>query len=294
MPAKFNASQFKSKMRQAASQAEGKMKRALDDYERDVKRAVGNYNSAVNNYNRAVRQHNATVLQNRSRMQSALRQLQHTSSVTTTYRQSVSVLHSAYQNVAITYDASEPGTRFEEYVYSGIEQENANSLQTAIAVSGDAISDEQTYSLRETAIIDQLALVSNDLDNRWRGALYALNPANPDAARQFCTSTREIFTEIFDAKAKDKDVFAILPNCEKTERGNASCRSKIKFFLHRKGMISQSVEDFIEKDMDNILELFHVLSAGTHGAAGRYNFQQLSAIKKRVEDGLVFLCEIAA
>jgi len=291
--AKFNASQYKNKLRQIESQYRqqvGKINREIDAYNRNARRAV-------DDYNRTVRQHNANVVRNRSRMQSALRQLQsssRTSTVTASYRHSVSILHSSYQTVAAFYDEAEPGTHFEEFVYSGIEQENANSLQAAAAVSGETISDAPAYSLRDTVIIDQLALISDDLDNRWRGALYALSPENPDATRHFCTSAREIFTEIFDTKAKDIDVFSTFPDCERTERGNASRRSKIKYFLQRKGMISNAVEDFIEKDMTNILELFHVLSAGTHGTAGRYNFQKLSVIKKRVEDGLVFLCKISA
>ena len=142
--------------------------------------------------------------------------------------------------------------------------------------------------------MNRLSLISKDLDDRWKGALFSLNPANPDATRHFCTSAREIFTEIFDSKAKDADVFAVFPNCDKTDRGNATRKSKIRYFLRRKGLIDSDVEDFIEKDMQNILELFHILSTGTHGEAGKYTFSKLATIKKRVEDGLIFLCDIAA
>ncbi|WP_312794617.1 hypothetical protein [Tianweitania sp.] len=38
--------------------------------------------------------------------------------------------------------------------------------------------------------------------------MYALNPVNTDAARHFCTSVREIFTEILDRWADDKAVVA--------------------------------------------------------------------------------------
>ena len=46
-------------------------------------------------------------------------------------------------------------------------------------------------------------------------------------------------------------------------------------------------------DINNILELFHVLSDGTHGAAGRYEFDKLLQVKKRVEQGINFLCTIS-
>lgn len=134
--------------------------------------------------------------------------------------------------------------------------------------------------------------LSSDLNNRWIGALYSLNPNNPDATRHFCTSTREIFTDIFEKYALDKDVFAVFPNCDKTDRGNATRRSKIKYFLYKKGIDLTNADEFIDNDIDNILELYHTLSDGTHSEAGRYSMIQLKLIKKRVEDGINFLCEI--
>ena len=292
MAAKFNASQFKSKMRQIENkykQQVNQLNRDIDKYNRDVKRAVNNYNSAV-------RQHNAKVLQNRSRIQSELRKLNSSTSTrtVTTYRTSVNTMHSSYQNASANYDILESTTPFQEYVYSTIEQENANNLETANVVLDDAQPGVPEYSLQDTKILGKLSSISKDLDDRWKGALFSLNPVNPDATRHFCTSAREIFTEIFDSKATDKDVFLAFPNCEKTERGNASRRSKIKFFMHKKGFHDALVETFVEDDIDNILELFHVLSTGTHGASGKYTFPQLASIKKRVEDGLIFLCDIAS
>lgn len=58
--------------------------------------------------------------------------------------------------------------------------------------------------------------------------------------------------------------------------------------------MDESVVNFVESDIDNILELFHVLSDGTHGIAGRYDDKKLMQVKKRVEQGINFLCEIAA
>lgn len=292
MARRISPSQFKSQMRQQinkANQAVNNYNRAVNNYNRQVKQAV-------NEYNQAVRQHNAKVQHNRSRIQAELRRLNSSSSIrtVTTYRTSVSTVHSAYQRVADTYDTMEYGTPFQEYVYSGIEQENANNLAAANVVLDNSEPSESEYSLQDTQIMDRLSTISTDLDDRWKDALFSLSPQNPDATRHFCTSAREIFTEIFDSKATDKDVFAVMPNCEKTERGNASRRSKIKYFLHKKGIDDSNVEIFVNSDIDNILELFHILSTGTHGTAGRYTFNQLAAIKKRVEDGLIFLCDIAA
>lgn len=289
MAKKFNASQFKSKMRQI----ENKYNQQVRKINQDISANNRNMKKIVNEYNRAVRQHNSKVIQNRSRIQSELRKLTTTNRVTTTYGTSVKSVHSAYEKVAVNYDVMEQGSAFQEYVYSEIEQENANNLATATAILDNFEPTTLEYSLQDTKIIEQLSKISTDLDNRWKGALFSLNPNNPDSTRHFCTSTREIFTEIFNTKATDADVFSIMPNCEKTNNGNASRRSKIKYFLYKKGINNDEIEKFVDTDIENILELFHTLSKGTHGEAGKYSINQLSVIKQRVENGLIFLCNIA-
>ena len=169
-----------------------------------------------------------------------------------------------------------------------IEREQANGLITANVVGNEDFSEENTDNVE---IGNKLQVVSEDLNNRWKGAVFALSPQNPDAARHFCTSAREIFTEFIELKAPDTQVFKYNPNCEKTDRGNATRREKIKYMMRNIDIV-ENVVDFAEADITNILELFHVLSDGTHGAAGRYEFEKLVQVKKRVEQGINFLCEI--
>lgn len=292
MAKKFNASQYKSQMRQAQNKVKqevAKLNREIGKYNREAK-------SAVNKYNQEVRRHNSQVRQNRARIERELRKLssQPVYRVTTTYTTSARTLNSTYGQVALYYDMLENPSEFEDRFYSDIEQENANSLETLNVIVDDAPSEAPAVSLQDSVIIEQLAHISIDLDNRWRGALFSLNPSNPDATRHFCTSAREIFTEIFETKAPDKLVFSEYPNCEKTPNGSATRRSKIKYFLRKKGISNPDAENFVEEDITNILELFHVLSDGTHGQAGRYSFSKLYAVKKRVEDGLNFLCSIVS
>ena len=182
----------------------------------------------------------------------------------------------------------------QEQLYDLIEQENANNLVVANTLNNPNDTAEIEGSLNDSMIGDKLKILSPDLNDRWNGALYSLNPKNPDATRHFCTSSREIFTDIFDNYAHDEEVFNMFPNCDKTERGNATRRWKIKYFLNKKGIELKGAEEFIDNDIDNILELYHILSDGTHGYAGRYTFIQLKAIKKRVEDGILFLCNIVS
>jgi hypothetical protein len=57
-------------------------------------------------------------------------------------------------------------------------------------------------------------------------------------------------------------------------------------------MAEDTLEDFVEQDMENIVQLFRVFNEGTHGSAGTFTFDQLHPTRKRVEDGIMFLTEI--
>lgn len=275
MVRRVSSSQLRSQMRSAQSK---------------LRREVNRFNSSVRQYNRAVRQHNSQVMRNRARINSELRKL--SSSPSTKYTVSVRTLNTAYQQVSAHYDNLDSPTQFEDLFYSNAEQENANNIATANVLDNQS-TDVADDPLSDTVITDHLEYFSADLDKRWKGALFSLNPVNPDAARHFCTSSREIFTDLLELKASDVDVFETYPDCEKTDRGNATRRWKIKYLLNKKGITNEAAEDFVEKDIANILELFHTLSDGTHGEAGKYDRIKLLSVKKRVEDGIIFLANIA-
>lgn len=256
--------------------------------------AINNYNRAIKNYNTQVRKINNELRRNQQKIKSELSKLNSGLRITTTYSTSVRTLNVSYQRVTDNYEVLENTNSKQEQLYDLIEQENANNLVVANTLNNPNDTVEIEGSLNDSMIGDKLKILSPDLNDRWNGALYSLNPKNPDATRHFCTSSREIFTDIFDNYAHDEEVFNMFPNCDKTERGNATRRWKIKYFLNKKGIELKGAEEFIDNDIDNILELYHILSDGTHGYAGRYTFIQLKAIKKRVEDGILFLCNIVS
>lgn len=256
--------------------------------------AINNYNRAIKNYNTQVRKINNELRRNQQKIKSELSKLNSGLRITTTYSTSVRTLNVSYQRVTDNYEVLENTNSKQEQLYDLIEQENANNLVVANTLNNPNDTAEIEGSLNDSMIGDKLKILSPDLNDRWNGALYSLNPKNPDATRHFCTSSREIFTDIFDNYAHDEEVFNMFPNCDKTERGNATRRWKIKYFLNKKGIELKGAEEFIDNDIDNILELYHILSDGTHRYAGRYTFIQLKAIKKRVEDGILFLCNIVS
>lgn len=272
-------SRFKSQMRQAQHKAERQMRsevnRVVRKYENDVSRELRKYNSKV--------RHNQQLITRE------LNKLQSRTTVQSSYTMSLGAMHRYYAIVGTTYQNSEV-TSEQEHILNLVEQEQANGLITANAIEHEDFPVENTEDIE---IGNKLLAVSEDLNNRWKGAVFALNPHNPDAARHFCTSVREIFTEFIDTKAPNKAVEQHDPNCERTPNGTPTRRAKIKYMM-RHIDLDDCVADFADADIQNIVELFYVFNGATHGAAGKYEYQKLLQVKRRVEQGINFLCEIAA
>jgi len=283
--AKFNASQFKSQMRSLENKMNSEIKREVRKAENQFKR---DYNQAVN---KMVRQYNSDVRRNRQRIQTELNKLSRTStySVSNQYRMSVNTLNNSYTTLNNAYNLDDE-IELNNKLLNKAEEENANNLEVANVLFNNEETDNTEYSLEENLISDKLVTISKDLDDRWKGAIFALNPSNPDATRHFCTSAREIFINIIDTKAEDETVLKKFPDCEKTDRGAVSRRAKIKYFLSEKGILDEEIENFAHEDIENVLSLILEMSGGTHGNAGKFSINQLKSIKKRVESGLDFLC----
>ena len=276
--------------------------RAANEHNRKVVQAVNDHKrkvaAAVDDYNRTARAHNARLYADRQRLERALSHLQSRRTIVTTYatfQRSVESLHYSYEALD-RFGESRALDKTVSQLLDMSERENANSLDVmnALLAGGQARRGgvDDLARLRETRIGVELVELSHDLDGRWRGALFALHPDNPDASRHFCTSAREIFTDILERRAPDIAVKQDVPNCPTTPQGKPTRRAKIHFALKRKGLVAQPLEEFADQDAQNIIELFDVFNDGTHGSAGRYAVEQLRAIKTRVEDGILYLSRI--
>ena len=290
MVRRYSASQIRSKIRQAQQ----KQRQAITKYNAAVRRRNQGVRTAVNRYNQAVRAHNERVRANRRRLASELARLN--SRPTTTryvvYHTSFRTLQSSYNRLETSADSQQLDARYNRLLDLS-EREAANSAEVTNRILGDQEAAAGSVDkLEDAELLDGLRGISMDLDDRWNGAVFSLNPKNPDAARHFCTSAREIFVQIIQLKAPDADVVALLPDCDQTPDGNPTRRSKIRYFLARRGMEAESLEQFVEDDVENILQLFNVFNKGTHGASGTFDLPQLGAVRKRVENGIMFLTEI--
>lgn len=284
---RFNLAQFKSKMRQF----ENKRRQAINRYNQSIR----NIRRAVDNYNREVRAYNSRARTHQQKVRSELARLQRQQSASySSYRASVSNLHKVY--VRLEQSAATRTLSPQENYYLDLsERENANSLNVlnTLLESERESQDAQLSDLQQTKIGDEIAIISEDFDSRWKGALYSLNPNNPDASRHFCSSVREILAGILELKAPDNMVESFLPDCQRTEKGSPTRRSKIRYLLLKKELENEVLVEFIDSDISNIIGLFDILNTGTHGEAGRFDLTALASIKTRVEDGLIFLSRIA-
>lgn len=285
MPRRLTSSQIRTKLRQVQT----RQRQAISTYNNKVRQYNSRIRQSIDAYNREVRAHNARVRANRGRLESALRRLttQNINVRYTSFHKSAVALSAAYERL----DNSDA----DPFLSDLAERDTANSVTVLNSLLVDAgYSQEPEGELNSTRISQALATFSADLDDRWSGAVFALNPNNPEASRHFCTSAREIIAEILNSEAPDAEVLAQIPNCPLTDHGTPTRPAKIHYFLLRRGKNHLALEGFIETNISDLSVLFKDLNSGTHGPAGRFTLPQLSAIKTRVEDAIEFICEVAA
>lgn len=270
--AKFNMSQFRSQM---------------NKIQRESRRVQQQLKNSVNNYNRAVRQYNSNVRNYKNKIQRELNRLNSNCSIKSHYYISTKLVHETYTKVSNLYENGD----IEENLFNAIENENANNLELSNVVLNNEEVENYDVEIDESNISSKLINISEDLDNRWRGALFSLNPNNPEAARHFCTSTREILKVLIDDGIKDDEVVLHNPQCEKTHFGTPTRKEKIKYAMNKKGIDNSLVVEFTDENIENTVSLINELSNGTHGHSSRYSLNQLKSFKKRFEDSINFICE---
>ena len=293
MPRRITPSQFRSEVRQAQQ----KQRRASEAYNRAARKYNSDVKRAVDDYNRKVRAHNTRVRGNRQRLQSEIARYNSSRNRTkyVVFSESVSSLRQSFSRIEMAADS---GTwTGGDDLLDLTEGETANSVAVLNALldeSASAQAEDDLADLQTTSIQNELAEISPDLAARWDGALFALNPSNADAARHFCTSAREILTTILELKAPLDAIKATPDGYEQTASGGVSRRARIRFCLERRGTPDPSLEEFVEEDIEDALALFRDFNDGTHGHAGRFDLRELTAIKKRVEDVILFLHRITS
>lgn len=294
-----SAAQIRAQIRQAQQrqqQAVRKYNDAVRKYKTDRRQAIANANRAIDNHNSAVRRQNAARRTQLARLQRELQRLAsrpNSASRTVTVRTSVHSVVRHYQVLEHTADRGELDGAWLDLS----EREAANSVEVYNVLLDDVsaadMGDGEVAGLQTSGIGLELQRVGGDLDARWNGALFALNPRNPDATRHFTTSAREMLGMMLELVAPDDAVLTANPNCPRTDRGDVSRRARIHYCLARQGHDTDELADFVEADVDNVVHLFAEFNSGTHGSAGKFPVAQLAGLKRRVEDAVRFVSAIA-
>jgi len=283
---RVSPSQYRSILRQAAQ----KQQRAINDYNRAVRQHNSQVRRVVDSYNRDVRAHNARVAENRRNLRAAVQRLSTGRVVirSTTYYRSVATLHQSYEAV----EQSAPGSWLEsrDDILDLAQVEAANSLALA-GVAESGLNNASMQSEEDSEVERRLGEFSDDLASRWRGALFSLNPSNPDAARHFSASSRELLAQIIEGEAPDDAVLASNPDAPLFD-GRPTRRARLAYCLVRSGKASDALAAFADADVDEVVELFKVFNDGTHGPAGVFDASNLHLIRSRVEGAVTFLHSI--
>lgn len=171
------------------------------------------------------------------------------------------------------------------------EKEAANSAELTNSLQLNPTSTDYFGQVITTSIESELKLISDDLDKRWKGAIFSLKPNNLDAARHICTCSREVILQMIDLKASDELVKTGYSHVQLTYRGEPTRSLKIEYLLtlkHREEMV-----DFTDSNIANVLTLIRDFNDGTHSSAGKYSYNQLLKLKTRVEDSIKYLYHVS-
>lgn len=268
------------------------VKRNIEANNRELKRVYDHNNRQIQNYNQQVRQYNNSQRAQRQNLQRAIQSFNQSQTFVT--RTTSVIYKQSVQNLEQNYEVLDSYNQVNNLENNSLlidypTQETSNSIQLFNSLAG---VDQGSYinpdELQLTVVEEQLYSLSSELGKRWQGAIYSLNPNNPDAARHFCTSIREIFIELFNIKAPDEHVLRVFPNCTLHE-GKPARKEKIKYILSAQAATSQQLVSFVDADVSDLLTLFRTLNDGTHGSAGTFTVQQLLKLKKRAEDSIIFI-----
>lgn len=296
--AKFNSSQFRSAMNRLKSQA----RQAEQNINREIRKNVSDYNRSVQKYNQEVRRYNTKRKQAIYKFNSDLRRLsqQRSRSVEMVLVQSGKIEIETRPNVILLIE-SQKDLAFQPSTSAGFNLSLPNLTENEVAETVDTYNllvqpdeipatEDAEELLLDSSFEEVLGAIDSEFVSIWRGALWALNPQNTDRARQFMTSSRELIRLLIDKVAPPDQVLSVLPSCEKDQNGRPTRRAKLKFLC--RNLPCGGLSEFVERDIQATIDLYDLLSGGTHRQRNTSSDTALLAIKERVQHCTGFVISI--
>jgi hypothetical protein len=186
--------------------------------------------------------------------------------------------------------------------YSAVEFFNGVRIAQAVTIQSDEFEldfelEEETHQVEkdvqqetESAIEELLGKLNVELMRLLHGARQSLESTNPDKVRHFATSLRELFTHVLHTLSPDDQVKNWSNSPTHYDRGKPTRRARLLYIC--RSLNHGPFSDFLEKDIDAVLEFLKLFQRGTHEITPTYTDSQLKIMLVRMESALRFLLEI--
>ena len=150
---------------------------------------------------------------------------------------------------------------------------------------------EGLASETEDSLRVQLLSLNAGLIRLWEGAVSALKSDNPDRARHFATSLRELLTHVMHELSPDVEIKKWNPDQKLYDKNRPTRRARLLFIC--RNINHGPFSDFVEKDVEAVLAFVQLFQQGTHAIDIPYTEDQLLALKTKMEGVIRFLISIA-
>jgi hypothetical protein len=155
-----------------------------------------------------------------------------------------------------------------------------DALETA-----EAEAPETPIHLLEAMLVE----VGRDLLKPYRGALAVLKRREPDYARHFTISVRELLTHVMHRLAPDSEVRKWTSRAEDYHQGRPTRAARLRFILrHQTG---DEFAQWVQQDVDMAIQLMDYLHGGTHKMGDDIPVGRLRWVQRRAEAVLMILIE---
>lgn len=156
----------------------------------------------------------------------------------------------------------------------------------------DEFDNSDVASETEEVLEYLLSRLDPNLVQLLHGARQTLTSTNPDRIRHFSASLRELLTHILHMLAPDDEIREWSISPRDFEKGRPTRRARLRYICRE--IDHEPFDEFVNKDIEAVLEFFQLFHQGTHRIAARFTNRQLKALQMRVESAMRFLVEISS
>lgn len=176
--------------------------------------------------------------------------------------------------------------------------ESISAAESDAEVSQKEPELEQTKESLKTEILgqqeefEQLLITAGwqDLVHMWQGANAVLNSTNnPDYIRHFATSLRELLTQVIHRLAPDKEIKKWTEDKNHFHNGSPTRRTRLLYIC--RSINHDIFYEFVEEDVDSVLELMSSFNRATHTPISPFNHTQVLTMQARLRAIINFLIE---